>query len=228
MLPRMATRKTTIKRRGKQTGKKSEHVAAVLSSVAARIRYARVYSKMEPIELRRRLKEKGISLSKQLLHRYETAESQNPNLAIVEAIAEVSGFSPGWLLFGKGPVFVIDPFTQIVRNLNLEVLYRRPKREWPSTAKLRTSGTSSQTIERLRACPFAEPVTDKVARAVELAVGKPVGWLDSPPESLSDVDRGERLIDVLRIMGEALKLDDDQRNAFIDFLATLANASMSK
>lgn len=223
----MATRNTTAKKRGKPSGNRNEHGAAVLSSVAARIRYARVYMNMDPLELRRRLKEKGVSVSKQLLHRYETVESQNPNLGIVEAIAEVSGFSPGWLLFGKGPVFAIDPFTQIVRFLHLEALYRRPKREWPSASKLRAAGISPQTIERLRTHPFAESITDETARAVELVAGKPVGWLDSPPEDLGSAD-GERLIDILRMMGDALKLDDVQRNAFIRFLATLTSETRSK
>ncbi|MDH3451240.1 MAG: hypothetical protein OEN20_02390, partial [Gammaproteobacteria bacterium] len=54
-----------------------------LESIAARIRYAREYRNMEPQALRARLQDIGLSVSKQLLHRYETVEAQNPSLTIV-------------------------------------------------------------------------------------------------------------------------------------------------
>ena len=37
------------------------------------------------------------------MHRLETTEPKNPNLKIVEAIADITNVSPGWILFGKGP-----------------------------------------------------------------------------------------------------------------------------
>lgn len=71
--------------------------------IAGRIRSARQRAQMDPAALRTRLREYGIDLSKTGLHRLETTEPKNPNLKIIEAIAEVTRVSPGWILFGKGP-----------------------------------------------------------------------------------------------------------------------------
>ena len=58
---------------------------------------------MDPAALRTALRDYGIDLSKTGLHRLETTEPKNPNLKIIEAIAEITNVSPGWILFGKGP-----------------------------------------------------------------------------------------------------------------------------
>ena len=58
---------------------------------------------MDPAALRERLREYGMDLSKTGLHRLETTEPKNPNLKLIEAIAEITNVSPGWILFGKGP-----------------------------------------------------------------------------------------------------------------------------
>ena len=73
------------------------------TSIAERIRLARQRAQMESVELRARLKEQGMELSKTGLHRLETIEPSNPNLKLIEAIAEITNVSAGWLLFGKGP-----------------------------------------------------------------------------------------------------------------------------
>ncbi len=58
---------------------------------------------MQPAELRRILREDyGIDLSKTGLHRLETAEAKNPNLKLIQAIAEITRVSPSWILFGEG------------------------------------------------------------------------------------------------------------------------------
>lgn len=71
--------------------------------IAGRIRSARQRARMDPAALRTRLREYGIDLSKTGLHRLETTEPKNPNLKIIEAIADITNVSPGWILFGKGP-----------------------------------------------------------------------------------------------------------------------------
>lgn len=58
---------------------------------------------MDPAALRERLRDYGIDLSKTGLHRLETTEPRNPNLRQIEAIADITKVSAGWLLFGKGP-----------------------------------------------------------------------------------------------------------------------------
>ncbi|MEM1260777.1 MAG: hypothetical protein AAGH76_00020 [Pseudomonadota bacterium] len=73
------------------------------TDIADRIRAARQRAQMEPAALRAELRNVGIDLSKTGLHRLETTEPKNPNLKIIEAIAEITNVSPGWILFGKGP-----------------------------------------------------------------------------------------------------------------------------
>ncbi|MEM7610274.1 MAG: hypothetical protein AAF270_01150 [Pseudomonadota bacterium] len=72
-------------------------------NIAERIRFARQRAQMDPAELRTLLRDYGIDLSKTGLHRLETTEPKNPNLRIIEAIAEITNVPPGWILFGKGP-----------------------------------------------------------------------------------------------------------------------------
>ncbi|MFK8015000.1 MAG: helix-turn-helix domain-containing protein [Gammaproteobacteria bacterium] len=73
------------------------------SNIAERLRHARNRAQMEPAELRERLRDYAIDLSKTGLHRLETTEPRNPNLKLIEAIADITNVSPGWILFGKGP-----------------------------------------------------------------------------------------------------------------------------
>jgi transcriptional regulator with XRE-family HTH domain len=73
------------------------------TTISKRIKLARERAQLEPAELRQRLRKKGIDLSKTGLHRLETTEPRNPNLKQIEAIAEITNVSPGWILFGKGP-----------------------------------------------------------------------------------------------------------------------------
>ena len=72
-------------------------------NIAERIRIARERAQIQPAALRDRLRDYGIDLSKTGLHRLETTEPKNPNLKIIEAIAEITNVAPGWILFGKGP-----------------------------------------------------------------------------------------------------------------------------
>ena len=171
--------------------------------------------------MRARLKDAGLSVSKQLLHRYETVEARNPNLTIVAGIAEVTGFSPGWLLFGKGQVFVEDPFTQIVRAVNLEYLYRRPKKHWPRAAGLKAAGIKAQDIEQALARPFIVTIDDEFARRIERAADKPLGWLDAPPDTRGRRGRAQRMVATLELIGEALKLSESQRRALTGMLKSL-------
>ena len=72
-------------------------------NIAGRIRAARMRAQIEPAALREKIREYGIDLSKTGLHRLETTEPKNPNLKLIEVIAEITNVSPGWILFGKGP-----------------------------------------------------------------------------------------------------------------------------
>ncbi len=88
-------------------------------NIAERIRTARHRAQMDPAALRTKLREYGIDLSKTGLHRLETTEPKNPNLKIIEAIAEITNVSPGWILFGKGPTM---PDTEVGSAIRSRVI----------------------------------------------------------------------------------------------------------
>lgn len=92
------------------------------SDIAGRIRTARQRSQMEPAALREALREYGIDLSKTGLHRLETTEPKNPNLKIIEAIAEITNVSPGWILFGKGPSVPETEVGSAIRDRVIETI----------------------------------------------------------------------------------------------------------
>ena len=71
-------------------------------SISNRIRDARGRAGLAPAELRKNLAAKGINLSKTGLHRLETSEPVNPNLKLMNAIADATHVTPEWLLFGSG------------------------------------------------------------------------------------------------------------------------------
>ncbi len=189
--------------------------------MASRLRYARESRKIEPQALRAELKRRKIDVSKQLLHRYESVESQNPNLNIVEGIADITGFSAGWLLFGKGPMFASDPLNQITRQLRLRSLFRGPKKSWPMVSGLKAAGVPMDELDFHRGHPFVRAVSDSLARSLETASDQGIGWMDTPPEGVGRHSHQQRLSDTLELMAASLALDDQQRAAFITLLKTL-------
>jgi len=91
-------------------------------SIAKRLKLARERAQLEPAELRERLRTKGIDLSKTGLHRLESTEPRNPNLKQIEAIAEITNVSPGWILFGKGPSVPETEVGEAIRGRVLDTI----------------------------------------------------------------------------------------------------------
>lgn len=88
-----------------------------IETIASRIRHARDQAQLAPAELRHVLrKEHGIDLSKTGLHRLETVDSKNPNLKLIQAIAEVTRVSPAWILFGEGASVPGDEVDAAIRS----------------------------------------------------------------------------------------------------------------
>lgn len=77
---------------------------------------------MDPQELRAKLKARRIDISKTGLHRLETTEPKNPNLKLIETIADITNVSPGWLLFGKGPPVPADEVGAAIRGRVLDTI----------------------------------------------------------------------------------------------------------
>ena len=93
------------------------------STVASRIRHAREQSQLPAAELRRVLRrDHGIALSKTGLHRLETVDSTNPNLKLIQAIAEVTHVSPGWILFGDGASVPGDEVAAAIRSRVIDTI----------------------------------------------------------------------------------------------------------
>jgi len=121
-------------------------------TVPERIRDARERAGMEAVELRNELRKKGIELSKQGLHRMETVEPKNPNVQVIEAIADITHVSPGWILFGEGPMVrgeevggairgrIIDTIELMVGALDLTKGQRRTIKGWLESVRGRSPG----------------------------------------------------------------------------------------
>ena len=92
------------------------------SSISARIRHAREQARLEPRALREALSEKGFDLSKTGLHRLETIEPTNPSVKLIQAIAEITNVSPGWLLFGTGTALKADAAAHAIRGRVLDTI----------------------------------------------------------------------------------------------------------
>ena len=92
------------------------------SSISARIRHAREQARLEPKALREALAQKGFDLSKTGLHRLETIEPMNPSVKLMEAIAQVTNVSPGWLLFGTGTALKADAAANAIRGRVLDTI----------------------------------------------------------------------------------------------------------
>ena len=91
-------------------------------NIAERIRYARQRAQMDPAGLRAALRDYGIELSKTGLHRLETIEPKNPNLKIIQAIAEITRVSPSWILFGKGAAVPDTEFSAAIRSRVIDTI----------------------------------------------------------------------------------------------------------
>lgn len=91
-------------------------------SISARIRHSREQARLDPKALRKALAEKGFDLSKTGLHRLETIEPMNPSVKLIEAIADVTNVSPGWLLFGTGTAIQADAAANAIRGRVLDTI----------------------------------------------------------------------------------------------------------
>jgi len=92
------------------------------NTISSRIRHAREQARLDPKALRQALSEKGFELSKTGLHRLETIEPMNPSIKLIEAIAQATNVSPGWLLFGTGTALQPDVAAIAIRGRVLDTI----------------------------------------------------------------------------------------------------------
>ncbi len=127
-------------------------------SIAGRIRAAREQAQLQAAELRRLLRDDyGIDLSKTGLHRLETVDPKNPNLKLIQAIAEVTRVSPSWILFGEGTPLqgeqvsaavrsrVIDTIELMIGALSLTARQDSTIRNWLKSVRESKPGNARKT-----------------------------------------------------------------------------------
>lgn len=114
-------------------------------------------AQIKPAALEAKVCERGIELSKAGLHRLETTEPKNPNLRIVEAIAEITHVSPGCTLFGKGSSMSATEAGPVMRSRVID------------TIELLAGSLSLMTSQEL-ADDFAEVVAQLPRRSAEPGV----------------------------------------------------------
>ena len=91
-------------------------------SIAGRIKQARVRAQLDTGEMREALRKAGQEVSKAGLHRLENVEPRNPNIELVQAIAEITSVSPSWILFGEGTAYSGDDVGTAIRGRVLDTM----------------------------------------------------------------------------------------------------------
>lgn len=197
-----------------------------LDSMGQRIRYAREWNHWEAKDLRTALDELGLSISRQQLSNYENIESTNPSLALLAGIGRVTGFNPGWLAFGIGPVFAIDPVVQLIRAANARSLFKGSVRERQQRSSLRSFGADPVQVDECLAKPLVTPINDLTARAIEKVCEKPAGWLDRPPTDQRRQSKRDMsiLVEAINFAGAAIRLPAHQRHALQTMIAAFEQA----
>lgn len=92
------------------------------AAIHERLKHARERAGLDPAELRARLRDYDIDMSKTGLHRVETIEPRNPNLRLVKAIADITHVSPSWILFGEGPSLEPDAADDAIRDRLIDTI----------------------------------------------------------------------------------------------------------
>jgi transcriptional regulator with XRE-family HTH domain len=96
----------------------------------------------------------------------------------VKTIAQVTGASPCWIMFGLGPIRASGRDTQAIRHQNLEYLFENTKAHKGQLTKfLKAIGLSRNKLEEHINNPFLS-LPDRLARKCEKFANRPVGWLD--------------------------------------------------
>ena len=192
-----------------------------LETMGQRIRYARNWNHWDAKDLREALDRVGITISRQQLSNYENLSSSNPSLAILETIGQVTGFNPGWIAFGLGPVFTIDPVIQLIRAANARSLFKGKVRERKQRTALKSHGADPVIVDECLAKPLLASINDTTARAIEKACEKPTGWLDSPPTDKRHQSKRDQhiLVEAIHFAGSAIRLPEHQRHAIQTLIA---------
>ena len=111
------------------------------------------------------------------LGNYEAGISM-PSPDDVQIIAQATGASPCWIMFGSGPIRSSGRDTQAIRHQNLVTTTERLQAERGQlTRLLKALGISRKKLDECLANPF-QPIPDRLARRYEKFLSKPPAWMD--------------------------------------------------
>ena len=96
----------------------------------------------------------------------------------VQLIAQATGTSPCWIMFGSGPIRASGRDTQAIRHQNLVVTIEQFQSERGQlTRLLKNLGISRKKLDEYIDNPF-QPIPDRLVRRCEKFLNKPPAWMD--------------------------------------------------
>jgi len=96
----------------------------------------------------------------------------------VKVIAEKTGSSPCWIMFGSGPIRASGRDTQAIRHQNLVATFEHARAQRGQlTPLLKAIGLSRKKLDEYIANPFLV-LTDRLVRRCEQYLKKQKGWMD--------------------------------------------------
>ncbi|MFO1371606.1 MAG: helix-turn-helix transcriptional regulator [Candidatus Competibacteraceae bacterium] len=146
----------------------------VTGNIPARIKLAR---KMAGLATQAQLLERIPHWKPSRLGNYEAGVSV-PNPDDMLLIAEATGVSPCWLMFGLGPIRPSERDQQAIRHQNLTLLSEQTAKEAGDRQALaRLLDLAPERLDEHLNNPFL-PIDDGLARRCEQALHRPLGWMD--------------------------------------------------
>jgi len=114
---------------------------------------------------------------KSRLGNYEAGISL-PSPDDVQTIAQATGASPCWIMFGSGPIRASGRDSQAIRHQNLVTTVEQLRSERGKlTRLLKALGISRKKLDEYLANPF-QPFPDRLVRRCEKFLRKPLTWMD--------------------------------------------------
>ncbi len=165
--------------------------------------------------------EKIPAWSNSRLGNYEAGISL-PSPDHIKLLAETTGVSPCWLMFGLGPIRSSGRDLQAIRHQNLvyivKIIKTRPKGLNPF---FKAVGLSKKKCNDYIGNPFST-IPERVVRQCEVFLAKPTGWMDeqhveSDPLCAAFPD------DMRRMMEIYSNLDSEKRQLFVKMAEAFAN-----
>jgi transcriptional regulator with XRE-family HTH domain len=96
----------------------------------------------------------------------------------VQRIAQATGASPCWIMFGSGPIRASGRDTQAIRHQNLVTTIQQTETERGQVTRLlKVLGISRKKLDEYLANPF-QPIPDRLVRRYEKFLNKPPAWMD--------------------------------------------------